>query len=206
MRTMQHPMTRKPGPRRALRCVRCSTRELTRTLPVEQPSNSVTGGRSCARPVETEVSDGLYLVVTGVVLHRVLHRDADHRTDVHVRFPVRTVGANSATHASRFVGRVLTRRDRRADTRRPLFASSETLQRTNASAAKEVVSTPSRREMRGLVERSPVETGLFFFGLWCNTLSTTTPIQRQHRMARIAPPGRDCLPGACETDVPKDWR
>ena len=203
---MQHPMTRKPGPRRALPCVRCSTREITRTLPAQRPSNSVIGGRSRARPVETEVSDGLYLVVTGVVLHRVLHRDADYRTDVHVGFPVRTVGANSATRAGCIVGRLLTRRDRTADTRRPLFASSDALHRSNAGAVKQIVSTPSWREMRGLVERSPVENRALFFGLWCNTLSTTTPIQRQHRMARIAPPGRDCLPGACGTDVPKDWR
>jgi hypothetical protein len=66
--------------------------------------------------VETEVTDGLYLVVTGRVLHRLFHRDADHGTDVHVGFPVRAVGANSKTRASRVVGRLLTREDWRADT------------------------------------------------------------------------------------------
>jgi hypothetical protein len=116
MRTMQRPMTRRPGPRRALSCVRCSTRAAARTSPVEMPSNSVPGTRSCVSSVETEVTDGLYLVVTGRVLHRLFHRDADHGTDVHVGFPVRAVGANSKTRASRVVGRLLTREDWRADT------------------------------------------------------------------------------------------
>jgi hypothetical protein len=96
--------------------------------------------------VETEVSDGLYLVVAGVVLHRFLHRDADYGIDVHVRFPVRAVGANSETRACRLVGRVLTRQDRRADARRPLSASGDTLHRSNAVAVKEIVSTLSGRE------------------------------------------------------------
>ena len=163
MRTMQLSMTRKPGPRRALCCVRRSTREPTRTLPVERPSNSVTGGLSSVWPVETEVSDGLYLVVTGVVLHRVLHRDADYRTDAHVGLPVRTGEANSEGRASRVVGRVLTRRDRRADTRRLLFANSDALHRSNAGAAKESDSRPNWREVRGLIERSPVKPGSFFW-------------------------------------------
>ena len=119
MRTMQRPMTRKPGSCRALSCVRCSTRAAARTLPVQMPSNSVTGRRACVRSVETEVTDGLYLVVTGGVLHRLLHRDADHGTDVHVGFPVRAVGANSKTRASRVVGRLLTEEDWRADTAQP---------------------------------------------------------------------------------------
>ena len=181
MRTMLHPMTRKPGPRRALPCVRRSRRAVARTLPVELPSNSVTGRPSSVWPVETEVRDGLYLVVTGVVLHRVLHRDADYRTDVRVRFPVRAVGANSKTRASRPVGRVLTLEDRRADTARPLFKNGDALHRSSFS-------------------KSPVQTGLFFLTR-VNTLSTTTPIQRQHRMARIARPGRNDLPGVCGTDV-----
>jgi hypothetical protein len=121
IRTMQHPMSRKPGPRRALSCVRRSTRAAARTLPLERPSNSVTGRRSRVRPVETEVRDGLYLVVTGLVLHRFLHRDADYSADVHVRFPVRAFGANSKTRASCVVGRVLTQKDWRADKGQPLF-------------------------------------------------------------------------------------
>jgi hypothetical protein len=186
IRTMQHPMSRKPGPRRALSCVRRSTRAAARTLPLERPSNSVTGRRSRVRPVETEVRDGLYLVVTGVVLHRFLHRDADYGTDVHVRFPVRAVGANAKTRASCVVGRVLTHKDWCADTARLLFDN----ERYAASQQFQKESGPGRA----------------LFLTRSNTFSTTTPVQRQHRMDRIARPGRDCLPGACGTDVPKDWR
>jgi hypothetical protein len=75
--------------------------------------------------VETEVTDGLYLVVTDRVFHRFLHRDADHRTDVHVGFPVRAVGANSTARASCLVGRVLTQNDWRADTAQPLFENAQ---------------------------------------------------------------------------------
>jgi hypothetical protein len=194
---MPYPMTRKPGLRRALSCVRRSTRAAARTLPVERPSNSVTDGRSSVRQVETEVSDGLYLVVTGVVLHRFLHRDADYGIDVHVRFPVRTVGANSETRAGRLVGRVLTRQDWRADARRPLSANSYTLHRSNVVAVKEIVSTLSGRERAARPTRVRLKPGSFFWSS-CNTLSTTRPIQRQHRMARIARPGRDVYPALAE--------
>lgn len=181
MRTMLHPMTRKPGPRRTFPCVRRSTRVAPRTLPIEWSSNSVTGRRSRVRPVETEVRDGLYLVVAGIVLHRILHRDADYGADGHVRFPVRAVGADSKTRASCLVGRVLTQKNWCAYTARPLFENEQYA----ASQQFQQESGPS---------------GLFF--LTCsNTLSTTTPIQRQYRMARIARPGRDDLPGACGTDV-----
>ena len=143
MRTMLHPMTRKPGPCRALSCVRCSTRAAARTLTVERPSNSVTGRRASVRSVETEVSDGLYLVVTGLVLRRFLHRHVDYRTDVRVRESVRAVGANAETRACRIVGRVLTRQDWRTDARRPLSAISNTLHCSNAAAVKGVISTLS---------------------------------------------------------------
>ena len=181
MRAMLHPMTRKPGQRRALSCVRRSTRAAVRTLPVERASNCVTGGRSRVRPVETEVTDGLDLVVTDRVLHRLLHRDADHGADVHVRFPVRAVGANSKTRASGVVGRVLTQQDRHADRACPFIDTTR---------------YAALQQLQG----SPVQAGLFFLPR-SNTLSTTTPSQRQHRMARIARPGRDELPGACGTDV-----
>src|SRR5690349_14234376 len=120
MRTVQRVITRKPGARLTLSCVRRSTRAAARTLPVGMPSNSVAGRRSCVKSVETEVTDGLYLVVTDRVLHRLLHRDADYGTDVHVGFPVRAVGAHSKTRASCVVGRLLTQEDRRADTAQPL--------------------------------------------------------------------------------------
>jgi len=168
---MQRPMNRKPGPHRALSWVQCSTRAGARTLPVEMPSNSVTGRRSCVRSVETEVSDGLYLVVTGRVLPRLLHRDADYGADVHVGFPVRAIGANSKTRASRVVGRLLTREDRRADTAQPL------LENRRHAASQQFRTSPAPRRALFLTR--------------VNTLSTTTPIQRQHRMARIAWPGRD---------------
>jgi hypothetical protein len=115
-------------------------------LPFERPSNSVTGRRASVRSVETEVSDGLYLVVTGLVLRRFLHRDVDYCPDVHVRVPVRAAGANSETRARRIVGQVLTREDRRADVTRPLFASSNTLHRSNAVVVKGIVSTLRWRE------------------------------------------------------------
>jgi hypothetical protein len=162
MRMMLHPMTRKPGPRRAFSCVRRSTRAGVRTLPVDRPSNSVTGRRASVRSVETEVSDGLYLVVTGLVLRRLLHRDVDYRTDVHVRVPVRAAGANSETGASRIVGRVLTREDWRADASRSLSARSKTLHRNNAAIAKGIVSALSWRDWRRSANTSPVEAGLFF--------------------------------------------
>jgi hypothetical protein len=139
MRTMPHPMMQKSGLRRALSCVRRSTRVGPRTLPVERTSNSVTGRRSRVGSVETEVTDGLYLVVTDRVLHRLLHRDADYGTDVHVRFPVRAVGANSKTRASCVVGRVLTQKDWPADTARPLFENSNTLHRSSSARVR---STP----------------------------------------------------------------
>jgi hypothetical protein len=181
MRTMLHPMTRKRGLSSALPCVQRSTRAAARTLPVGRPSNSVTGRRSYVGPVETEVTDGLYLVVTDRVLPGFLHRDADYRTDVHVRFPVRAVGANSETRASRLVGRVLTQNVWCADTARPIFESAR------------------RAASQQFLQESGSRRALF---LTCsNTLSTTTPIQRQHRMARIARPGRDDLPGPCGTDV-----
>lgn len=143
MRSMLHPMTRKPGPRRALSCVQRSTRAMTRTLPVEQPSNSVIGGRSGVRAVETEVTDGFNLVVTARVLNRFIRGDAHHGIDVHVRFSVRTIGASPAARASRFVGRILTRKDRCADTARPLFENGNTLHRSS-------------------FRKSPVQAGLFF--------------------------------------------
>ena len=205
MRPMVYSMSRKPGPRRALSCVRRSTRAAARTLPVERPSNSVTGSRSRVRSVETEVTDGLYLVVTGLVLHGFLHRDVDHGTDVRVRESVRAVGANAKTRARRIVGRVLTRQDWRADPRRPLSAGSNTLRRNNAATAKEWFSALRARLGAARPSGVRLKPGSFFWSS-CNTLSTTMPIQRQHRMNRIAPPGRDCIPGACGTDVPKDWR
>jgi hypothetical protein len=178
---MLHPMTRKPGPRPALSCVRRSTRAAARTLPVERASNCVTGRRSRSRPVETEVTDGLDLVVTDRVLHRLLHRDADHGADVHVRFPVRAIGANSKTRASCVVGRVLTQQDRRADRACPFIDS------TRYAALQQL-------------QREPGPGRALFFAPF-EHMSTTTPSQRQHRMARIARPGRDELPGACGTDV-----
>lgn len=178
MRTIQHPMTRKPGLRCALSCVRRSTRATTRTLPVERPSNSVTDGRSHIRPVETEVTDGLYLVVTGVVLHRFLHGDVDYGTDAHVRFPVRAVGANSEARARRLVGRVLTQKNWRADTARPS------------------VENEGHAALQQFQQESGPGRALFL--TLSNTLSTTTPIQRQHRMARIARPGRDVYPVLAE--------
>ncbi len=60
--------------------------------------------------------------------------------------PVRAVGANAETRARRIVGRVLTRQDWRADARRPLSASSNTLQRSNAAAVKGIVSALSWRD------------------------------------------------------------
>jgi hypothetical protein len=93
--------------------------------------------------VETEFTDGLNLVVTGLVLRRFLHRDVDHGTDVRIRVAVRAVGANAETRARRIVGRVLTRQDGRADATWPLPANSNTLHRNNAHAAKEIVSTLS---------------------------------------------------------------
>jgi hypothetical protein len=86
-----------------------------------------------------EVTDGLYLVVTGPVLHRFICGHAHHGVDVHVRFSVGAIGAGSETRASRIVGRVLTRQDWRADTRRALFASSDTLHRSNARSLKQIV-------------------------------------------------------------------
>lgn len=140
MRTMLPPLTRKPDSRQALPCVRCSTRVATRTLPAERSSNSVTGRRSRVGPVETEVADGRYLVVTDRVLHRLLHRDPDYRTDVHVGFPVRAVGANSKTRASCLVGRVLTQKDSCADRAPPLFET----ERHAASQQFEQESGPGR--------------------------------------------------------------
>jgi hypothetical protein len=182
MPTMLPPMRRKPGSRRAFSYVRRTTRAVARTLPLEPPSKSVTGRRSRVGSVETEVTDGLYLVVTDRVFHRFLHRDADHRTDVHVRFPVRAVGANSKARASCVVGRVLTHNDGRADTAQPLFES-----------ARYAALQQFQQRVRSLA-------GLFFLTR-ANTLSTTTPIQQQHCMARIARPGRDDLPGVSGTDV-----
>jgi hypothetical protein len=181
MRSMQYPLTREPGLDHALSYVRRSTRPVARTLPVGLSSNSVTGRDSSVWPVETEVSDGLYLVVTGLVLHRLLHRDADHCTDVHVRFPVRAVGANSKTRANCVVGRVLTKKDWRADMTQPLFEN----QRYAALQQFQQESGPGR--------------ALFFDP--CKHIVNNKPIQRQHRMARIARPGRDDLPGGCGTDV-----
>ena len=125
MRTMLDPMTRNLGSISVLSCVRRSTRLVARTLSVGRPSNSVTGRRSRVRPVETEVTDGLNLVVTDRVLPGFLHRDADHGTDVHVRFPVRAVGASPGTRASCLVGRLLTQNVWRADTAQSLFENEQ---------------------------------------------------------------------------------
>ena len=122
-------------------------------MPVERPSNSVTGRRSRVRSVETEVSDGLYLVVTGLVLRRFLHRDVDYRADVRVRESVRAVGANAETRACRIVGRVLTRKDWRTDARRLLSAISNALHCTNTAAVKEAVSRLSWRDWAPLVQQ-----------------------------------------------------
>ena len=138
MRTMLRPMTRKRDLSSALPCVRRSTRVAARTLPVGRPSNSVTGRRRVVRPVETEVTDGLYLVVTDRVLPGFLHRDADYSADVRVRFPIRAVGAHSETRASCLVGRVLTQNVWCADIAQPLFeneryAASQQFQQESGS-------------------------------------------------------------------------
>ena len=181
IRTMQHAMSQKPGPRRALSCVRRSTRAAARTLPLERPSNSVTGRRSRVRPVETEVRDGLYLVVTGVVLHRFLHRDADYGTDVRIRFPVRAVGANAKTRARCVVGRVLTHKDWCADTARPLFDN----ERYAASQQFQEESGPGR--------------ALFFDPFKHIVNNNADPAATSHGSDSAA--GTRCLPGACGTDV-----
>jgi hypothetical protein len=131
----------KPGLRRALPCVQCSSRAATRTLPGKRPSNSVTDAHSRARSLITEVTDGLCLVVARAVLHRLIRGDADHRIDVHVRFSVRAIGASSKTCASRVVGRVLTRQDRCADRRLPLFESSTHAAPQKSTRPERLVST-----------------------------------------------------------------
>jgi hypothetical protein len=181
MRSMPYPMNRKPGPRRAFSCVRRSTRAAARTLPARRPSKSVTGGRTSVWPVETEVSDGLYLVVTDRVLHRLVHRDAYYGTDVHVRFPVRAVGANSEARASCLVGRVLTPKDRRADTAQASFENG----RCVASQQYQQESGPDR--------------ALFFDRLKHIVNNNAGPAAASHGSDSAA--GTRSLPGVCGTDV-----
>jgi hypothetical protein len=152
----------KPGPRRALSCVRRSSRAATRTLPAKQPSNSVTDAHSRARSLITEVTDGLCLVVARPVLHRFICGDADHRIDVHVRFSVRAIGARSKTRASRIVGRLLTRRDRCADRRPRLFESDAYAAPQKSTRLERHVSMPVGAKRASSSTRSPAEAGLFF--------------------------------------------
>lgn len=126
------------------------------------------GGQSAA----TEVSDGLSLVVADSVFHRGIRGSAGYGADVHGGFSPRSIASDQADKDS-VVGRVLTQKVLLAD-----------------EGPDDCIG------VRSLAKKSP-DTGLFFW-VTRNTLSTTTPIQRQPRMDRIARPGRDISPVIAE--------
>ena len=187
----------KPGLRRALACVQCSSRAATRTLPGKRPSNFVTDAHSRARSLITEVTDGLCLVVARAVLHRFICGDADHRTDVHVRFAVRAIGASSETRASRVVGRVLTRQDRCAYRKLPLSESGAHAAPQKSTRGRTTRFDAPRRQARVRRPGVRLKPGSFF----CDAETHCQQQRRasgKHHIARIARPGRDIYPVIAE--------
>ena len=82
-----------------------------RTFAHRPGSNPADDARTRAFPggqlAATEVTDGLCLVVAGIVFHRGIRGSAGHGADVHGGFSPLPI-ANNATFPSRIVGRVLT--------------------------------------------------------------------------------------------------